>query len=69
MTGIASPELPKLQDACERTTILKRRGRVVLVETGNPVMGIGYSVRIGSLGVWSGDKLTEAECQFEQATQ
>ena len=49
--------------------ILKRRGRVVLIETGNPVLGIGYSVRIGSLGLWSGDKLAEAERQFEQATQ
>jgi hypothetical protein len=49
--------------------ILKRRGRVVLVETGNPVMGIGYSVRIGSLGLWSGGDLAEAERQFEQATQ
>jgi hypothetical protein len=49
--------------------ILKRRGRVVLVETGNPVLGIGYSVKIGSPGLWSGDNLAEAERQFEQATQ
>jgi len=49
--------------------ILKRRGRVVLVETGNPVMGIGYSVRIGGLGLWTGDKLADAERQFEQATR
>jgi hypothetical protein len=49
--------------------ILRRRGRVVLVETGNPVLGIGYSVRIGSLGLWSGDKLAGAERQFEEATQ
>jgi hypothetical protein len=42
---------------------------VVLVETGNAVMGIGYSVRIGGFGLWSGDKLAEAEHQFEQATQ
>jgi hypothetical protein len=31
-------------------------------------MGVGYSVRIGSLGLWSGDSLAEAERQFEQAT-
>jgi hypothetical protein len=49
--------------------ILKRRGRVVLIETGNPKLGIGYSVRIGSLGLWSGVDLAEAERQFEKATQ
>jgi hypothetical protein len=42
---------------------------VVLVETRNPAAGIGYSVRIGSLGLWSGDNLAEAERQFEEATQ
>jgi hypothetical protein len=31
-------------------------------------MGVGYSVKIGSLGLWSGDSLSDAEKQFEQAT-
>lgn len=48
--------------------VLRRHGRVALVETANPAMGVGYSVRIGSLGLWSGDSLAEAERQFEQAT-
>lgn len=48
--------------------VLKRKGRVSLIETSNPVMGIGYSVKIGSLGLWSGDSLATAEQQFEQAT-
>lgn len=48
--------------------VLKRRGRVVLIETRNRA-GIGYAVRIGSLALWSGDRLADAEHQFEQATQ
>jgi hypothetical protein len=48
---------------------LKRRGRVVLVETANPATGIGYSVRIGALALWTGDNISEAERQFEQATK
>lgn len=48
--------------------VLKRRGRVILIETANPAMGIGYSVKIGNLGLWSGGSLAEAEAQFEQAT-
>ena len=48
--------------------ILKRKGRVSLVETANPAMGIGYSVKVGTLGLWSGDSLAEAEQQFAQAT-
>ena len=48
--------------------VLKRNGRVALVETANPILGVGYSVRIGSLGLWNGDSLAEAEKQFEMAT-
>ena len=48
--------------------ILKRKGRVSLVETANPAMGIGYSVKVGTLGLWSGGDLAEAEKQFAQAT-
>lgn len=48
--------------------VLKRKGRVTLIETANPVMGTGYSVKIGTLGLWSGGDLAEAEQQFEQAT-
>ncbi len=48
--------------------VLKRKGRVSLIETSNPVMGTGYSVKIGSLGLWNGDSLAQAEQQFEQAT-
>lgn len=46
--------------------ILKRHRRLVLVETANPDLGIGYSVRDGSLGVWAGDNLADAEQQFSQ---
>lgn len=48
--------------------ILKKRGRLVLVETTNPLMGVGYAVRKGSLGLWSGDSLAEAERQFAEAS-
>lgn len=48
--------------------VLKRKGRVSLIETANPRMGVGYSVKIGSLGLWSGGDLAEAEKQFEKAT-
>ena len=48
--------------------VLKRKGRVSLVETANPAMGTGYSVRMGTLGLWAGGDLAEAERQFEQAT-
>ena len=48
--------------------VLKRRGRGSLIETANPAMGVGYSVKIGSLGLWSGESLSDAEKQFEQAT-
>ena len=47
--------------------ILKQRGRLVLVETTNPLMGVGYAVRNGSLRLWSGDNLIEAEREFEKA--
>jgi hypothetical protein len=48
--------------------VLKRRGRVSLIETANATIGIAYSVKIGSLGLWSGESLSDAEKQFEQAT-
>ena len=48
--------------------VLKRRGRVALIETANPVLGIGYSLRIGRLGLWNGESLEEAEKEFEKAT-
>lgn len=48
--------------------MLKRKGRVSVVATANPAMGIGYSVKVGTLGLWSGDSLAEAERQFAQAT-
>ena len=48
--------------------ILKRRGRLVLVETTNPLMGVGYAVRTGNLGLWNGDSLVEAEREFEKAS-
>jgi hypothetical protein len=41
--------------------VLKRLGRVALIETADPAMGVGYSVRIGTLGLWSGDSLAEAK--------
>lgn len=49
--------------------VLKRSRRVILVEAPNPVLGIGYSVRNGSLGLWSGNNLAEAEQNFEQAVK
>lgn len=48
--------------------VLKRRGRVSLIETANPATGVGYSVKIGSLRLWSGESLVDAKKQFEQAT-
>jgi ubiquinone/menaquinone biosynthesis C-methylase UbiE len=47
--------------------ILKRRGRLVLVETTNPPIGVGYAVRNGNLGPWNGDSLAQAEQEFEKA--
>ena len=47
--------------------VLKRKGGVTLIEAANPVTGVVYSVRKGSLGIWSGESLEEAELQFEQA--
>ncbi len=49
--------------------VLKRSGRVALVETANPAWGVGYSVRIGSLGLWSGSDLDEAQQQFDAQVQ
>ncbi len=49
--------------------VLKRRGRIMLLETANPAMGIGYVVRNGSLSVWNGADLLEAERQFEDAAK
>ncbi|MGN6058170.1 MAG: hypothetical protein ACTHOI_06260 [Sphingomicrobium sp.] len=49
--------------------VLKSRGRVSLIETANPAMGVGYSVKMGRLGLWSGDNLAEAEAQFEKSTR
>lgn len=48
--------------------VLKRQGKVVLVETANPRLGVGYSVWNRDLGLWSGKNLDEAERQFEEAT-
>ena len=47
--------------------VLKCRRGVTLIEAANPVSGVNYSIRNGSLGIWSGESLTEAELQFEQA--
>lgn len=48
--------------------ILKSKGRVTLVETANPVIGVGYSVRSHGVGLWSGDELAEAEKHYEAAS-
>jgi len=48
--------------------VLKRRGRVSLIETAHSKMGVGYSIKIGSLGLWQGETLADAEKQFEAAT-
>jgi len=44
-------------------------GAVRLIEAGTPASGVGYSVKIGALGLWSGDSLADAERRFEQATR
>lgn len=31
-------------------------------------MGVGYAVRKGNLGLWSGESFTEAEQEFEKAS-
>ena len=48
--------------------VIRRKGRISLIEVANPQMGVGYSLKIGTLGLWSGSELAEAEKQFEQAT-
>lgn len=48
--------------------VFRRKGRVSLIETANPLMGIGYPVKIGTLVLWSGGELDEAETQFVQAS-
>lgn len=48
--------------------VLKRRGKLSLVENGNPASGIGYSVRNGTEAIWNGDDLEEAEKRFSEAT-
>lgn len=47
--------------------VLKRRGRVTLIESANPGMGVGYVVRRAGLGIWSGESLAEAEAKFADA--
>ena len=48
--------------------IIKRRGKLTLVENGNPSTGIVYSVRDGRGSIWTGGDLDEAERRFEEAT-
>jgi len=49
--------------------ILRRKRRVTLDETTNPMIGVCYSVREGGFGLWCGDNLAQAEQQFEQAVK
>lgn len=49
--------------------VLKRRGKVSLIENGNPATGIGYSVRKESEAIWNGPDLDEAKRQFETASE
>jgi hypothetical protein len=48
--------------------VLKRKGRISLIRTSHPKMGIAYSVKIGTLRLWSGEELGLAEEEFERAT-
>ena len=48
--------------------VLKRRGRVSLIETAGPAVGIGYCVKVGALALWSGESRADAQAQFERAT-
>ena len=56
------------QMALSRHRVIRRKGRISLIEVANPKMGVGYSLKIGTLGLWSGSELAEGEKQFEQAT-
>lgn len=48
--------------------VLKRRGRVTLIETANPGIGVGYAVRNAGLVVWSGESLADGEAQFDSVS-
>jgi hypothetical protein len=60
---------PEAKMVLSAQRVLKRQGRLVLVETSNPTMGVGYSIKVGDMGLWSGDSLSEAEQQFTRAVQ
>jgi hypothetical protein len=49
--------------------ILMQRGRIKLIESGNPVTGVDYAVCNGSIGIWRGESFVEAHRQFKQAMQ
>lgn len=45
--------------------VLKRRGRVILIETANRASGIAYAVRNSGVAVWTGESLADAEARFD----
>ena len=49
--------------------VLKRRGKLTLIENGNPATGIAYSVRQGNGSIWTGADLEEAERRFGEAAE
>ena len=63
--------LQQEQERMELSTqrVLESRGRLRLIETTNPTLGVGYAVKDGSLGLWSGDSLAEARAKFAQAAR
>jgi len=46
--------------------VLMKRGRIRLIDA-DPASGICYSVTDGSLGIWRGESLIEAQRQFREA--
>jgi len=53
--------------ASSNQRILMKRGRISLIESANPSLGLSYAVIDGSLGIWRGESLTEAQAQFSEA--
>lgn len=47
--------------------VLKRTGRVSLIETANPWSGVAYAVRKDGVRIWAGNDLVEAESSFYEA--
>ena len=55
--------------ALSNQRILMQRGQLRLIESSNPALGVSYAVSKGSLGIWRGQSLVEAERRFRAAVR